>query len=180
MPRMSKERSPIEVTVLIPRDKYAQMLLEKRKAARAERLMPQVESVLISRVESFFQGIDLSVQGMRREGLLDYKITEEEHERRAVASANGIELATLAIWRRSDSEGFENESSRIYTLSGFSGQNRIDLHFSTASTDEVTGEEYGSRLYGRVTRPSTERFMGTIVESPKDILSIAKKLGLSA
>src|SRR3989344_2033790 len=134
---MTREKDPVLITIQISREKQAQILLAQRAARNAEKKLPIVQTAMLERVDSIFEGVDLSVPGLHKQGALDIEIKdpvdESDHEKKETARVNGMKVATLAIWKRPGATSFDvtDESSRIYALCGILGDTRVELNYHT-------------------------------------------------
>ncbi len=153
---------------------YANLLLEERKIKQAERQMPVVASAVEKRVKEIFRGVDLSKSGRIRKGKIDYEISEKEDERRAIAVINGNEVARLSLWKNPAIDSY-NQATKIYSLSGNIGNQRVRLSYSEECRDYKTGEVYEARLYGKVTELDDSTL---VVNEARSILKIAKSFNL--
>lgn len=184
---MRREKGPVSITIEISRERQAQILLAQRAARNAEKKLPLVQTAMMERVSSIFEGVDLSASGLHRQGALDIEIKdpvdESDDEKKATARINGMKVATLSIWKNPDATSFDvaDERGRIYTLCGMLGDTRVELGYHTPSVDALTGDPYEAMFYGRIFRKDdtpVNRAQGRIIESPREILAIGQALFL--
>ncbi len=182
---MTAEKQPVTVTVQRSRAEQARILWEQRAARIAERKLPDIQEAMVAKVNRFFEGVDLSTPGVSENGAIDISIRDEDDERKATASANGLKLASISIWKNPNSENFDatDKRSRIYTLSGSANGVRVELGYITPSVDYYTGEEFEGSFHGRVflgNDTPVNRAYGRVINDPLQIQVIAAALGITA